>query len=323
MCAIAAPNISHKAPQVAVIGAGKVGSTLAQRLIEKDLAQVVLLDIVEGLPQGLALDLAQAQGLEKHHKTILGTNHYDDTVGSDIVVIAAGLPRKPGMSREDLLHYNAKIVAHAAKEAIKRNPQALFIVVTNPLDVMTYLAWTVTGLPPERIMGMGGVLDSARLRTFIARELGVGTGDISTLVLGGHGDLMVPLPRYCTVSGIPLPELLDETRIQALIERTKNGGAEIVKLLQMGSAFYAPASAVCYMVEVLLQDQAHLLPASVYLQGQYGLTDLFLGVPCRLGAGGVESVVELPLTASEFAQLQQSAQAVREGIDQVLAKLQV
>ncbi|MEB3225915.1 MAG: malate dehydrogenase [Synechococcus sp.] len=321
MCAIAVPSISCKAPQVAVIGAGKVGSTLAQRIIEKNLADVVLLDIVEGLPQGLALDLYEAQGLEGHNKTILGTNDYDDTAGSDIVVITAGLPRKPGMTREDLLHYNAKIVVHAAKEAIQRSPEAIFIVVTNPLDVMTYLTWRATGIPTNHVLGMGGVLDSSRLRTFIAMELGVSTGDISALVLGGHGDLMVPLPRYCTVGGVPLPELLDQATIERLIERTKNGGAEIVQLLKTGSAFYAPASSVCAMVEALIQDQSRLLPASVYLQGQYGLADLFLGVPCRLGCRGVEAVIELPLMDAELEQLQRSAQAVREGIEKALGKL--
>ncbi|MBV5261800.1 malate dehydrogenase [Synechococcus moorigangaii CMS01] len=323
MCAIAVPSISCKAPQVAVIGAGKVGSTLAQRIIEKNLADVVLLDIVEGLPQGLALDLQEAQGLEGHDKSILGTNHYDDTAGSDIVVITAGLPRKPGMTREDLLHYNAKIVVHAAQEAIQRSPQAIFIVVTNPMDVMTYLTWKATQLPTNHVLGMGGVLDSARLRTFIALELGVSTGDIATLVLGGHGDLMVPLPHYCTVSGIPIPELLDGATIARLIERTKNGGAEIVQLLKTGSAFYAPASAACAMVAALIQDQSRLLPASVYLQGQYGLHDLFLGVPCRLGCRGVEDIIELPLEEAELVQLQRSAQAVRDGIEKALSKLTV
>ena len=321
MCAIAVPSISCKAPQVTVIGAGKVGSTLAQRVIEKNLADVVLLDIVEGLPQGIALDLYEAQGLEGHHKTLLGTNEYADTTGSDIVVITAGLARKPGMSREDLLHYNAKIVVHAAREAMERSPQAIFIVVTNPMDVMTYLTWKATGLPVNHVLGMGGVLDSSRLRTFIAMELGVSTGDVSTLVLGGHGDLMVPLPHYCTVSGIPITELMDAAKIQGLIERTRNGGAEIVSLLKTGSAFYAPASSVCHMIESLIQDQSRLLPASVYLQGQYGLTDLFLGVPCRLGCRGVEAIVDIPLTDVELAQLHRSAASVRDSLDKALSKL--
>ncbi|OKH19590.1 malate dehydrogenase [[Limnothrix rosea] IAM M-220] len=320
MSAIAAPSIACKAPQVAVIGAGKVGSTLAQRITEKNLADVVLLDIVEGLPQGIALDLYEAQGLERHDKKILGTNDYADTVGSDIVVITAGLPRKPGMSRDDLLYTNAKIVTHAAKQAIAHSPNAIVIVVTNPLDVMTYLAWKATGLSQNHVMGMGGVLDSSRLRSFIALETGATTGDISTFVLGGHGDLMVPIPRYCTVSGVPITEFLEPEAIARLMERTKNGGAEIVKLLKTGSAFYAPASSVCYMVESLILNQSRLLPAAVYLDGQYGLTDLFLGVPCRLGCSGVEQIVEIQLTEEELAQLHRSAAAVKEGIDKAIAK---
>lgn len=323
MPAIAAPSISCKVPQVAVIGAGKVGSTVAQRITEKNLADVVLLDIVEGLPQGLALDLYEAQGLERHDKKIIGTNHYDDTVGSDIVVITAGIARKPGMTREDLLYTNAKIVVHAVRETIQRNPHAIFIVVTNPLDIMTYLTWKTTGLPTSQVMGMGGVLDSSRLRTFIAMELGVTTGDVSTLVLGGHGDLMVPLPRYCTVSGIPITELMEKEAIARLIERTRNGGAEIVKLLKTGSAFYAPASSVCYMVESLILNQSRLLPAAVYLDGQYGLKDIFLGVPCQLGCRGVEGIVEIDLNEEELAQLHNSASVVREGIDQAIAKLEL
>ncbi|AFY38443.1 malate dehydrogenase (NAD) [[Leptolyngbya] sp. PCC 7376] len=321
MSAITAPSIACKAPQVAVIGAGKVGSTVAQRITEKNLADVVLLDIVEGMPQGVALDLYEAQGLERHDKKITGTNDYDDTVGSDIVVITAGLPRKPGMSRDDLLYTNAKIVIHAAKEAIARSPNAIVIVVTNPLDVMTYLAWKATGLSRDHVMGMGGVLDSSRLRSFIALETGATTGDISTLVLGGHGDLMVPIPRYCTVSGVPISEFLEPEVIARLIERTKNGGAEIVKLLKTGSAFYAPASSVCYMVESLILNQSRLLPAAVYLDGQYGLNDLFLGVPCRLGCRGVEQVVEIELTDEELAQLHSSAAAVKEGIEKAIAKV--
>lgn len=319
MSAIAASSISCKAPQVAVIGAGKVGSTLAQRITERNLANVVLLDIVEGLPQGIALDLYEAQGLERHDKTVLGTNSYDDTVGSDIIVITAGLPRKPGMSRDDLLYTNAKIVVHAAKEAIARNPHAILIVVTNPLDVMTYLAWQATGLPEKRVMGMGGVLDSSRLRTFIAMELGVTTGDIATLVLGGHGDLMVPIARYCTVGGIPITELMEPAAIERIIERTKNGGAEIVKLLKTGSAFYAPASSACYMVESLILNQSRLLPAAVYLDGQYGLKDIFLGVPCQLGCDGVSRIVEIELLEAELAKLHGSAAAVKEGIEKAIA----
>ncbi|MGB2924819.1 MAG: malate dehydrogenase, partial [Limnothrix sp.] len=223
-------------------------------------------------------------------------------------------------NRDDLLHTNAKIVVRAAKEAIARSPDAIIIVVTNPLDVMTYLAWQATGLPKNRVMGMGGVLDSSRMRTFLAMELGTTTGDISTLVLGGHGDLMVPIPRYCTVNGIPITELMEPAAIERIVERTKNGGAEIVKLLKRGSAFYAPASSVCYMVESIIQNQSRLLPTAVYLEGQYGLNDLFLGVPCYLNDQGVGDIIELDLTSAEKAKLHESAAAVREGIDKAIAK---
>ncbi|MEH2106460.1 malate dehydrogenase [Nostoc sp.] len=302
-------------PRVTIVGAGRVGSTLAQRIAEKNLADVVLLDIIAGMPQGLALDLMEARGIEIHNRQIIGTNNYADTSGSEIVVITAGLPRKPGMSRDDLLKTNAKIVVEAAKNAIAHSPNAIFIVVTNPLDVMTYLAWQATGLPRDRIMGMAGVLDSARFETFIALELGVLPADVKAMVLGSHGDLMVPLSRYATVNGIPITELLDAATIERLVQRTRNGGAEIVELMQTGGAFFAPASATSVMVESILLNQSRLLPVAAYLQGEYGLEDVVIGVPCRLGCGGIESVLELTLTDEERKALHTSAQFVRQNIE--------
>lgn len=314
-------SITCASQRVAVIGCGKVGSTLAQRIAEKNLADVVLLDIIDGMPQGLALDLTEARGIERHDSQIIGTNDYADTTGSDVVVITAGSPRKPGMGRDDLLRINAKIVVEAAQKAIAHSPDAILIIVTNPLDVMTYLAWQATHLPPRRVMGMAGVLDSARFQTFIAMELGVSMGDVSALVLGGHGDLMVPLPRYSTVGGIPITELMDTATIERLVERTRNGGAEIVKLMQTGSAFYAPASSACLMVEAILHNQSRQLPTAAYLQGEYGLNDIFIGVPTRLGCRGVETVLELNLTAAERRALQTSAESVRENIQKASAML--
>ncbi|MGF1992366.1 MAG: malate dehydrogenase [Nostoc sp. ZfuVER08] len=302
-------------PRVTIVGAGRVGSTLAQRIAEKNLADVVLLDIIAGMPQGLALDLVEARGIELHNRQIIGTNNYADTSGSQIVVITAGIPRKPGMSRDDLLKTNAKIVVEASKNAIAHSPNAIFIVVTNPLDVMTYLAWEATGLPRSRIMGMAGVLDSARFETFIALELGVLPADVKAMVLGSHGDLMVPLSRYATVNGIPITELLDATIIARLVERTRNGGAEIVELMQTGGAFFAPASATSVMVESILLNQSRLLPVAAYLQGEYGLEDVVIGVPCRLGCGGIERVLELNLTVEEREALHTSAQSVRKNIE--------
>ncbi|MBD2503575.1 malate dehydrogenase [Anabaena azotica] len=303
-------------PRVAIIGAGRVGSTLAQRIAEKNLADVVLLDIVEGMPQGLALDLLEARGLELHNRQIIGTNNYADTSNSQIVVMTAGFPRKPGMSRDDLLKVNAKIVVEAAKQAIAYSPHAIFIVVTNPLDVMTYLAWQATGIKRDRIMGMAGVLDSARFATFIALELGVLPADVKAMVLGSHGDLMVPLSGYATVNGVPITELLDPATIERLVERTRNGGAEIVKLIQTGGAFFAPASATSVMVESILLNQSRLLPVAAYLQGEYGLDDVVIGVPCRLGLSGIESILELNLSESEIKALHISAQSVRQQIEQ-------
>ena len=300
--------------QVTIVGAGNVGSTLAQRLLERDIADVVLLDIVEGRPQGVALDLLEASGLEGHNRKILGTNDYADTANSDVVVMTAGLPRKPGMDRSDLLQVNGKIIIDAIRQSISQSPNARYIIVTNPLDVMTYLAWRESQLPPHQIMGMAGVLDSSRFRTFIALELGVPQRDVSALVLGGHGDLMVPLPQYSTVSGIPITELLSVTALERLIDRTRNGGAEIVQLLKHGGAYYAPASSVCSMVAAILSDQSCIQPVAAYLDGQYGLSDLYLGVPCRLGQKGVESILELNLTEEQQTALATSANSVKQNI---------
>lgn len=311
--------ISCQSPLVSVIGAGNVGRTVAQRVAEHNLADVCLLDIVEGLPQGIALDLTQAAGLESHNRKLRGTNDYADTANSDIIVITAGIARKPGMSREDLLKTNTQIVAEAAQKSVAYSPNAIYIVVTNPLDVMTYLTWKATKLDSWRVMGMAGVLDSARFQAFIAMELGVSITDVHAMVLGGHGDLMLPLPRYCTVSGIPIPELMDKATIDRLAERTRNGGAEIVKLMKTGSAYYAPASSACYMIEAILLNQSRLLPAAAYLDGQYGLKDIYLGVPCRLGCKGVETILDLHLTDEENEALQVSANLVRENLDLALS----
>jgi malate dehydrogenase len=312
---------SYHRARVTVVGAGNVGGTLAQRIAEKNLADVVLLDVIAGRPQGVALDLMEARGIEGHDRQITGTTDYADTADSDIVVITAGLPRKPGMTRDDLMRTNARIVVEAAQQAIVHSPNAILIVVTNPLDVVTYLAWQASGLPPQRVMGMAGILDSARFQTFIALELKVSAADVNAMVLGSHGDLMVPLPRYSTVSGIPIPELLDGATIDRLVERTRNGGAEIVELMQTGGAYYAPASSTYCMVEAVLLNQSRLLPVAAYLQGEYGLHDIFIGIPARLGCSGVEDILELKLTDAEQAALLRSAQAVRQNLDQARSLL--
>jgi malate dehydrogenase len=312
---------SCKAFRVTVIGAGNVGRTLTQRIAEKNLADVVLIDIVEGLPQGIALDLMEAQGIELHDSQVIGTNDYAETVGSDIVVVTAGFARKPGMSREDLIQSNAQIVASVTKAAHKYSPNALFIVITNPLDVMTYVTWKVTQLPASRVLGMAGVLDASRLQSFIAMELGVCSADVATMVLGGHGDLMLPLPRYCSVRGVPIPELMEAEAIARIVERTRNGGVEIVNLLQTGGAYFAPASSACLMIESILRNQSRLLPAAAYLDGEYDLHDIFLGVPCRLGCRGVESILEVQLTDEEQKALHLSAESVRKNINVAIASL--
>ena len=304
-------------PKVAVFGAGHVGATTAQRIIEKELADVVLLDIVEGLPQGKALDMAEAAPVEGYDAKIVGSNHNTDIAGADLVVITAGVARKPGMSRDDLLAINAKIVGGIADAVKEHAPDAIVICVTNPLDVMTCLVHERTGFPPERVMGMAGVLDTARFRCFIAMELGVSVKDIEAMVLGGHGDSMVPLPRHATVGGVPLPELLPQDRIEALVDRTRKGGAEIVGLLKTGSAYYAPSSAVVAMAASILRNERRLLPACVRLGGQYGIDGVYVGVPVVLGAGGVEEIVVLELTDDELEALKASADHVRETIERL------
>ena len=314
-------QVPSSAARVAVIGAGNVGATLAQRLAEKNIADVVLLDVVEGRPQGVALDLMEARGVEHHDRQIVGTNNFADTAHADVVVITAGLPRRPGMSRDDLLLTNGKIVLDVTGKVMEHSPNAILLVVTNPLDVMTYLAWKASGLPPHKVMGMAGVLDSSRFQTFIAMELGVSIKDINAMVLGSHGDLMVPLPRYSTVNGIPIDRFLDEAAIAQIVARTRNGGAEVVELLKTGGAYYAPASAVAVMVESIIFNQPRILPVAAYLQGQYGLEDIFTGVPCRLGFQGIESILELELTLQEQAELKTSANAVRQNLDRLLRLL--
>src|SRR5215208_8420367 len=305
--------------KVTVIGAGNVGATTAQRIAEAGLADVVLVDIVEGLPQGKGLDLAEAAPVVGHDARVLGTNDYADTAGSDIVVVTSGLARQPGMSRDDLLAKNAGIVRAVVTEAAKHSPDAVLIVVTNPLDAMCHVAMDASGFPRERVLGMAGVLDSARFRTFIAQELGVSVEDTHAFVLGGHGDTMVPLSRYSTVAGVPITELLPADRVKALEERTANGGAEVVALLKTGSAFYAPAAATFEMVDAILRDRRRVLPCAVRLAGEYGIDGLFVGVPVVLGAGGLQRVIEIKLTGDEQAAFQRSAEAVRELVDKLPA----
>ena len=298
--------------KIAIIGAGNVGATCAQRILERELADVALVDVVDGVAAGKALDLAQAAPLENHDGKIVGSTTYEIVEGAQVVVVTAGLARKPGMSRSDLLEANAKIIQSIIPQVVARAPQSILIMVTNPLDIMTYCAWRLSGFPAERVMGMAGVLDSARFRTFAAQKLQVSVKEVDALVLGGHGDSMVPLPRYTTVSGVPITELLSTADIQQLIQRTRDGGAEIVKLLKTGSAFYAPASSAADMAEAIVRDQHRVLPACVHLSGQYGLKDVFCGVPIRLGASGVEQIIEVSLDANEKSALQSSAKAVKE-----------
>ena len=301
--------------KVTVIGAGNVGATTAQRIAEAGLADVVLVDIVEGLPQGKGLDLAEAAPVVGHDARVLGTNDYAETSGSDVVVVTSGLARQPGMSRDDLLTKNAGIVRSVVEQAARHSPGAVLIVVTNPLDAMCHVAMRASGFPRERVLGMAGVLDSARFRTFIAQELGVSVEDTHAFVLGGHGDTMVPLPRYSTVAGIPITELLPPERVQALVDRTANGGAEIVALLKTGSAFYAPAASTFEMVDAILRDRKRVLPCAAYLQGEYGVDGLFVGVPVVLGAGGMERVIEITLSADEQAAFDKSAASVGELVE--------
>lgn len=306
--------------KVTVVGAGNVGATAAQRLSEKELCDVVLIDIVEGVPQGKALDLAEAAPIEKHDSHLTGANSYEASANSDIVIITAGIPRKPGMSRDDLIGTNAGIVKAVTQQIVKYSPNAILIIVSNPLDAMCHVAYEASGFPKNRVIGMAGVLDSARFRAFIAMELNVSVESTHAFVLGGHGDTMVPLPRYSTVAGIPITELMTKERIDALVKRTASGGAEIVSLLKTGSAYYAPASAAVEMAESILKDKKKVLPCAALLQGEYGFNDLFIGVPVKLGAKGIEQVIEIRLLDDEMAALKKSAAAVEE-LKGVLKKL--
>ena len=298
--------------KVSVIGSGNVGATAARSIADKELADVVVLDILEGVPQGKGLDMLEACPVEGSDARVLGTNDYADTADSDIVVITAGLARKPGMSRDDLLTKNYQIIKSVTEQVVAHSPNCIIIPVTNPLDAMCQVVYRASGFPRERVVGMAGVLDSARMRTFIAQELEVSVENTHAFVLGGHGDTMVPLPRYSTVAGIPITELLDEETIDAIVKRTAGGGAEIVKLLGSGSAYYAPGSAVVEMVEAILKDKKKILPCAAFLQGEYGVSDLYVGVPVKLGARGLEQIVQIELSESEAAALARSAEAVRE-----------
>ncbi len=301
--------------KISIIGAGFVGSTTAHWLAAKELGDIVLLDIVEGIPQGKALDLYEASPIEGFDVRVTGTNNYADTAGSDIIVVTSGAPRKPGMSREDLIKVNADITRACISQAAPLSPNAVIIMVNNPLDAMTYLAAEVSGFPKERVIGQAGVLDAARYRTFIAMETGFSVEDIQAMLMGGHGDEMVPLPRFSTISGIPVTEFIAPDRLAQIVERTRKGGGEIVNLLKTGSAYYAPAAATAQMVEAVLKDKKRVMPVAAYLTGQYGLNDIYFGVPVVLGAGGAEKIIELPLNDEEMALLNASAKAVRATLD--------
>jgi len=304
-------------PIVTVVGAGFVGATTAQRLLEKEIANVVLVDVVEGMPQGKALDMMESAPVEGFSTSIVGTNDYADTKGSDVIVITAGLARKPGMSRDDLLLKNADIVGGIVSECAKYSPNAIIIIVTNPLDVMTYLAWKKSGFDHKRVFGMAGELDSARMAWFIAEKLKCKPSDVHAMVLGGHGDEMVPVPKYTTVAGKPVAQLLDQETIEAINQRTRNGGAEIVALLKTGSAFYAPSSSVVRMVRSILEDRGEVIATCVYLTGQYGIEDVYCGVPAKLGRSGIQQVIELELTEEEKRALKTSAEHVRENCNKL------
>ena len=301
--------------KVTVVGAGNVGATAAQRLAEKELADVVLIDILEGVPQGKSLDLAEAAPIEKHDAHLTGSNDYEASANSDIVIITAGIPRKPGMSRDDLLATNRGIMKNVVGQVAKYSPNAILIIVSNPLDAMCHVAMEESDFPKNRVIGMAGVLDSARFRAFISMELNVSVENVHALVLGGHGDTMVPLPRFSTVAGIPITELMSPERIEALATRTRNGGAEIVGLLKTGSAYYAPASAAVEMAESILKDKKKILPCAAYLEGEYGISGLFVGVPVKLGKNGIEQIISFTLTADEKKALDKSAAAVQELVD--------
>ncbi|HZS91484.1 MAG TPA: malate dehydrogenase [Chloroflexota bacterium] len=307
--------------KITVVGAGNVGATTALRLADSDYADIVLVDIVEGLPQGKALDLMESGPVIGFDTHLTGAQTYEETADSDLVIITSGLARRPGMSRDDLVDKNAEIVGSVVREVVKHSPNTTLLVVSNPLDAMTHLAYKISGFPKNRVLGMAGVLDTARFRTFIAMELDVSVEDVQGFVLGGHGDTMVPLPRFTTVAGIPITELLPKERIDAICQRTANGGAEIVNLLKTGSAFYAPGAAVAQMADSLLLDKKRVLPATVYLQGEYGINDLFIGVPVKLGAGGVEQIIQIKLSDEEQAALNRSGSAVRELVDGMFSRL--
>lgn len=298
--------------KITVVGAGFVGSTLVQRLAERDYADIVMFDIVPNMPQGKALDILEAGPVLGYDSQVTGTNDYADTADSDIVVITSGFPRKPGMSRDDLVKKNQEIVGQVTEQIAKYSPNTLIIVVTNPLDAMAQLARQVSGFPRERVIGMAGVLDTARFRTFIAQEVGASVRDVQAYVLGGHGDTMVPLSRMCTVAGIPISELIPGERVEQIVQRTRDGGAEIVKLLGTGSAYFAPSASVLQMIDSIVLDKKMVMPCTVYLQGEYGINDLYIGVPAKLGAKGLEQVIEVELTSNERAALQKSVDAVRE-----------
>jgi malate dehydrogenase len=305
--------------KVTVIGAGNVGATAAQRIAEAGVADVYLVDVVEGLPQGKALDLVEAAPLQHHDQMIYGTNDYADTTESDVIVVTAGMARQPGQTRDDLLLKNAVIVRDVVRKAAQYSPDAILVIVTNPLDAMVHVALEASGFPRERVIGMAGVLDSARFRSFIAQDLGVSASDVSAFVLGGHGDSMVPVPRYSTVGGIPLPELMKPDRIAALVQRTREGGAEVVALLKSGSAFYAPASSVLHMVDSILNDRKRVLACAVLLRGEYKIDGLVMGVPIIVGASGVERIIEVSLTEAELGALHASAGAVQSLVDTLAA----
>jgi malate dehydrogenase len=298
--------------KVTVVGSGNVGATAAHWISSKELADVVLIDIIDGVPQGKGLDLLEAMPIEKRDSHVVGTQDYADTASSDIVVITAGIPRKPGMSRDDLLKTNYGIMNDVVGKAVKQSPNCILIIVSNPLDAMAQTAYKMSGFPRERVIGMAGILDSARFRAFIAMELKVSVENVTAFVLGGHGDTMVPLPRYSTVAGIPITELMDQATVDRLVQRTRNGGAEIVKYLKTGSAYYAPSAAVAEMVEAILKDKKKILPCAAYLNGEYGIHGLYVGVPVKLGAKGIEQIIEIKLTADEKAALDKSAAAVKE-----------
>ena len=303
--------------KVTVVGAGNVGAMAAQRIVERELADVALVDILEGIPQGKALDMLESAPVERFDSRIAGSNGYEGTEGSDVVVITAGLPRKPGMTRDDLVLKNQEIVGGVVREVARRSPQAILIVVSNPLDAMCEVARRVSGFPRERVFGMAGILDSARMRWFIAEALGVSVESTHAFVLGGHGDTMVPLPRYSTVGGVPIPELLPKEKLDAIVQRTRDGGAEIVNYYKTGSAYYAPSAAVVEMVDAVLKDKKKILPCAAYLDGQYGVKGLYVGVPVKLGRAGVEQVIEIKLTPDEQAGFDKSAAAVRELVEKL------